>query len=277
VGRLDEPVCLLAADHRWQWEEWCDARGVPHARIADAKRLALDGLLLARRRSAGAHGRAAFLVDQQYGAAGIDRARNAGLVVGTPVERAGTFPLEWAADPFWSAAPADFAKVLVRHQPEWTPAVHDAQFLKLHALADWCRASGRIFLLEVLVMTTDEDRPAALARFVHDAYTRGIVPDYWKVEGTTSAGAMARIDAAVGEEPRARIVILGKAAGFDAIEGWFRAAAAAPRAVGFAIGRSVYWEPAAQHLSGTIDAEAAAARIADNYLRVVEAWAAAHA
>ena len=33
-------VYMLAADHRWQWEEWCDARAIRRERIAEVKRLA---------------------------------------------------------------------------------------------------------------------------------------------------------------------------------------------------------------------------------------------
>ena len=47
-----ERVYMLAADHRWQWEEFCDARSIPRARIGEVKRLAYDGFLLARDRSA---------------------------------------------------------------------------------------------------------------------------------------------------------------------------------------------------------------------------------
>ncbi len=266
---------MLAADHRWQWEEWCDARGMPRAHIADAKRIALDGLLLARQRSADACHHGAVLIDQEYGGAEIDRARRAGLVVGTPLERAKTFPLEWAADPFWKAAPGGFAKVLVRHHPEWPDAAHRAQLGKLRELAAWCRANGRAFLLEVLVMTGDDERAEALAGFIRDAYAGGVVPDFWKIEGTTSAGAMARVDDAVAEQPDSKMVILGKAAGFDTIGAWFRAAASASRAAGFAIGRSVYWEPAAAYLAGTLDDRAAVEQIASNYLRVIDAWTAA--
>jgi 5-dehydro-2-deoxygluconokinase len=68
------------------------------------------------------------------------------------------------------------------------------------------------------------------------------------------------------------MVILGKGAGFEMIDAWFAAASLARTATGFAIGRSVYWAPAAQHLAGTIDSAAAAARIAENYLRVIQSW-----
>jgi myo-inositol catabolism protein IolC len=34
-------VYLLAADHRWPWEEWCDGRAIPRTRFAEVKRLAV--------------------------------------------------------------------------------------------------------------------------------------------------------------------------------------------------------------------------------------------
>lgn len=263
---------MLAADHRWQWEEWCGKHGVARLRIPDTKRLALDGLLAARRRSADAQRSAAFLVDQQYASAEIERARGAGIAVGTPVERAGVFPLEWSATPFWNAAVGDFVKVLVRHSPEWDVTIRAEQFSKLKKLGDWCHAHDRVFLLEVLVMTSDEEREDELPRFIRDAYAAGVVPDYWKVEGMPSAVAMHKVDAAVATRSGPKLVILGKAATFDIIDTWFAAAGTASTAAGFAIGRSVYWQPAADYLLDKLDAATATQQIADNYLRVIAAW-----
>jgi hypothetical protein len=42
---------MLAADHRWQWEAWCDVRRVARPRIAAVKELARRGFDLARQRS----------------------------------------------------------------------------------------------------------------------------------------------------------------------------------------------------------------------------------
>lgn len=285
MHELSGPVYMLAADHRWQWEEWCDRQGIARARIPETKRLALDGLLLARAAAAAAGGTPAFLVDQTYAAPELARARAAGLFVGTPVERPGVVPLEWASDPFWQSATGDFVKVLVRHRPEWDAAVQQAQLGKLRTLGDWCRSNGRVFLLEVLVTARDDEqeaefertvRPAIVAAFVRAAYAAGVLPDYWKIEGTTEAGAMQAIDAAVAERPGPRLVILGKGAGFELIGAWFAAAAAARRAAGFAIGRSVYWTPATDYLTGRADERTAVQRIADNYLAVVTAWKGLH-
>jgi len=96
-------VYMLAADHRWQWEEFCDARSIPPTRIADVKRLALDAFLMARDRLAAVREFGALLVDQQYASAVIADALKAGVSVGTPAEKAGAFPLAWSTDSFADA------------------------------------------------------------------------------------------------------------------------------------------------------------------------------
>lgn len=286
MGMERGPVFMLAADHRWQWEEWCDSHGVPRSRIPVAKRLALDGLLAACRQSDDARQHAAFLVDRQYGAEEGERAREEGITVGHPLERPGVFPLEWAADPFWTLATGDFVKVLVRHRPEWEDAVQREQLARLKTLRHWCDTHRHIFLLEVVVMANKDEReeefeaigrPSILASFIHGAYAAGVVPDYWKIEGTTSPSAMRRVDEAVAEQPAAKLLILGKGAGFEMIDAWFAAASIARTAAGFAIGRSVYWGPATECLSGNLDVAPAVGRIAANYLRVVASWQAAGA
>lgn len=275
------PVYMLAADHRWQWEQWCDRNSVSRSRIPETKQLALDGLLAARRRSDDARRCGAFLVDGLYGSAEIQRAQQSGVVVGTPVERPGVFPLEWATEPFWKAASGDVVKVLVRHRPEWQGDVQRAQIARLGELGDWCRSNARVFLLEVLVVAADDEtedefersvRPGVVAAFVRDAYAAGVVPDYWKVEGTPVPEAMSTVNDAIAEQDGPRLVILGKGAGFDAIQTWFAAAAPLSRAAGFAIGRSVYWEPAGDYLAGAAAAAEAVERISANYLRAIEAW-----
>jgi 5-dehydro-2-deoxygluconokinase len=99
-----------------------------------------------------------------------------------------------------------------------------------------------------------------------------VVPDYWKIEGTTDPRAMQMIDESIALQPSARLLILGKGAGFDVIEAWFRSAAVARTAAGFAIGRSVYWQPAVDFLLGRCDIQAAVDAIRLNYLRVIESW-----
>jgi 5-dehydro-2-deoxygluconokinase len=99
-----------------------------------------------------------------------------------------------------------------------------------------------------------------------------MTPAFWKIEGTLSAEGARTIDSAVAANAACRQIILGKAAELSTIGRWFAAAAASPTAIGFAIGRSVFWEPSAAFLSGTITADRAAADICANYLQLVDAW-----
>ena len=273
-------VYMLAADHRWQWEEFCDTHSLPRARIHDVKRVAYDGFLQARERSAAVRDFGALLIDAQYASDVIADALAAGLNVGTPAEKAGAIPLAWAADPFSAALTGAFVKVLARYRTDDDDAVVAEQWTKLEALQAWCRGAKKPFVLEVLVARRHEPedefeasgRPAMLAQFIAGAYRRGLTPEFWKIEGTLAPQGARAIDAAIAANPACRQIILGKAADLSTIDRWFAACAASATASGFAIGRSVFWEPSAAFLTGKIGAGDAAAAIAGTYLQLVDAW-----
>jgi myo-inositol catabolism protein IolC len=276
------PTCvyMLATDHRWQWEEWCDARSISRERIPEVKRVAFDAFMLAREQSDEVRTYGALLIDEQYAAPIVADALRAGVVVGTPAERAGAFPLAWSTTPFERALTGEFAKVLVRYRPDDGEAIREAQFEKLHALHAWCRRAGKPLVLEVLVARRQEPedefeasgRPRMLAEFIAEAYRRSLVPEFWKIEGTVSRDGARIIDAAIAARPEGRQIILGKGADAATIDRWFAAAAGMKTAAGFAIGRSVVWEPATAFLAGTATAQAAVGAIAGNYLQLVNTW-----
>jgi len=276
---MEPPVFMLAIDHRWQWEEWCDTQRVDRARIPEIKSLAVEAFLAARQQSPDVRRSGALLVDLTYGRAAFDAARAAGVPTGTPAERAGAFPLEWTA-PFAEALPGDFAKVLVRHRSDVKPAIVAAQRRQLLQLQAWCAKAETPLVLEVLVAPAQgeeeefdtDGRPTLLADYIRDAYADGIVPAYWKIEGMPDRKSLAQIDEAIREREGPRQLILGKGAGIDAVRQWFASAAGSPTAAGFAIGRTVYFDGAAGWVNGTLSREAAVDRIARTYLDVIEMW-----
>jgi 5-dehydro-2-deoxygluconokinase len=273
-------VYMLAADHRWQWEEWCDAHDVSRNRIAAAKDLARRGFVLARERSPAVRAHGALLMDAEYGADAIAAAAADGVDVGTPAEKAGAFPLAWASEPFSRSLIGNFVKVLVRHRTDHPASVTRAQIDKLLQVQEWCRAAGKPLVVEVLVPRDGESedafeaagRPAMLASFIRGCYDAGVAPAFWKIEGTMSADGARTIDAAVRERPEGRQLILGKAAALEAISAWFAAARQNASAAGFAIGRSIYWEPCVEFLSGRTNEVDAVESICTNYLDVIGAW-----
>jgi 5-dehydro-2-deoxygluconokinase len=280
---MRQPVYMLAIDHRWQWEEWCDANGVDRSRIPSAKELAAEAFLESRRRSTDVQASGALLVDLTYGRTAFDTVREAGAVVGTPAEKAGAFPLEWT-DIFERSLPGAFVKVLVRHRSDMKTSIVTRQREQLLELQRWCAAAGKTFVLEVLVAPApgeephfDSDgRPQRLAEYIRNSYGVGLVPDFWKIEGMPGRESLQVVDAAIRLVDGPRQLILGKGAGMDDVRIWFGAAAGAASAAGFAIGRTVYFEPAGQWLSGKLSREAAIASIAGNYEAVIAAWRSAH-
>ena len=279
--RASDPIFILAGDQRWQWEEWCDAQHVARSRIADVKALIVDAFFAARDRSAAVAQSGALLLDPQYATPQIARALAAGAQVGTPVERAGSFPLEWAAaDPFAARPPGSFVKVLIKDRTDYAAAVRAGQFEKLLALQAWCRSSDAPLLVEILVPREGEpedefeerQRPAMLAQSIRDAYASGLEPDYWKIEGTTSEAGAALVESVIAERG-GRQIILGKGAERSLIAKWFAAAASSRTLSGFAIGRSVFWKPGTAFLSGAVSAERAVDEMATTYIALVDAYA----
>jgi 5-dehydro-2-deoxygluconokinase len=67
-------------------------------------------------------------------------------------------------------------------------------------------------------------------------------------------------------------VLLGRGASDDKVDHWLRQAAPVEGFVGFAIGRSIWWDALKGFLDGSLDRAAAAEKVADNYLRFVKVY-----
>jgi myo-inositol catabolism protein IolC len=96
----------------------------------------------------------------------------------------------------------------------------------------------------------------------------GIRPDMWKIEGLERRGDCEAVAARAG----APVVVLGRGADAAAVERWLRAAAGVPNYDGFAIGRSIWWEPCAAYREQRSTRDEAVHAIADRYTRYVDVW-----
>ena len=71
-------------------------------------------------------------------------------------------------------------------------------------------------------------------------------------------------------------VLLGRGAATEKVEQWLQAASTVEGFIGFAIGRSIWWDALKSFLDEGLDREAAAAKIADNYLHFVDVYEKQH-
>jgi myo-inositol catabolism protein IolC len=276
---------ILAFDHRNSlMTSFFDVHGEPDTatvrQAEELKSVVADGLLLAIERGAVETAEAGALVDATYGAAAIESLRAAGVRVAVPVEASGkkefTFEhADWrerldAAKPHW-------AKVLVRYNVEGDAAVNERQRHRLLDLQTVARALGVAFLFELLVPPEPDQRvqdfdtavrPRLVVRAFEDLGAAGIEPDMWKIEGLERREDCQEVAARAG----APVVVLGRGADAAAVQRWLRAGAGVPNYDGFAIGRSIWWEPCDAYRTGTLDRASAVASIADRYASYVDVW-----
>jgi myo-inositol catabolism protein IolC len=184
----------------------------------------------------------------------------------------------------------DFSKVLVRYNPEDDPELNQRQLERLKRLADWLHEHDRKFLFELLVPAEEaqlesvdgdsdrydaELRPELMRRAIEDSQNYGIEVDVWKIEGVDARedAEMLSRQARTGEgRENVKSVLLGRGASDAKVDHWLQQAAPVDGFIGFAIGRSIWWDPLKGYLAGDLDRETAASQIADNYLRFVKVY-----
>ena len=67
-------------------------------------------------------------------------------------------------------------------------------------------------------------------------------------------------------------MVLGRGASDEKVEHWLRQAAPVEGFVGFAIGRSIWWDALKGYLDGDLDRATAAEQVADKYLHFVQVY-----
>jgi myo-inositol catabolism protein IolC len=294
----DGKLYILAFDHRGSFQKrMFGIEGDPTPEqtetIADAKRLIFEGMVEAVRRGAEA-GATGVLVDEQFGSDVPERAHADGLKLAMPVEKSGQneFDFEYGDDfaAHIEKYQLDFSKVLVRYNPDDDAEMNERQLGRLKKLADWLHASGRRFLFELLVPATDDQlasvggdtdrydaelRPELMRQAIEAIQNAGIEVDVWKIEGVDEREDAAMLSAqarsGAGRE-NVKCVLLGRGASTEKVELWLRQAAPVEGFIGFAIGRSIWWDALKGFLAGDIERADAASQIADNYLHFVKVY-----
>ena len=293
----DGKLYILAFDHRGSFQKKMfgiqgDPTDEETRRIADAKHLIYEGMVKAVGQGAEA-GATGVLVDEQFGGDIPAEAKAAGLVLSMQVEKSGQEEFDFQyGDQFGehiAEFDPDFSKVLVRYNPEGDAGMNARQTARLKRLADWLHDNDRKFLFELLVPATDaqlesvggdgdrfdtELRPDLMIRTIAAFQEADVEVDIWKIEGVDDRGECERIvaQARAGGRDGVVCVVLGRGASTDKVDEWLRAGATVDGYVGFAIGRSIWWDALKAFLDDSLERERAAEQIAENYLRFVKVY-----
>ena len=229
---------------------------------------------------------AAILVDEEYGDEILKNAREENFITLLTVEKSGQkeFGFEYA-DEFGEHIKKynpTFAKALVRYNPEDGPELKERQLRELKRLNDFCHGNNYKFMIEVLIGVSEsqlsnmggdknkydrELRPRLAVEVVREFQEKGVDPDVWKMEGMGKEedyrvfAERARIDG----RDNVGIVILGRGAEQEVVEKWITAGAKIEGVIGFAVGRTVFWDPLVLFKDGKISRDEAVDQISKNF------------
>jgi myo-inositol catabolism protein IolC len=293
----DGKLYILAFDHRGSFQKkFFGIEGEPDseqtAMIADAKHLIFEGMLQAVSAGADAE-QAGVLIDEQFGSTVPGEAVEAGLKLAMPVERSGQNMFDFQYGEEFGAHierfDPDFCKVLVRYNPDGDASENRVQLGKLKTLSDWLGQNDRKFLFELLVPAEpaqlesvggdserydSELRPELMRRTIAEIQDAGINVDIWKIEGVDARSDCEMLveQSRSGGRDGVVCVVLGRGADDDKVDEWLQAAAPVEGFIGFAIGRSIWWNPLKEYVDGKIERADGARQIAENYTRFIDVY-----
>ena len=293
----DRPLYFLPFDHRGSFKTgmfgW---KGVltpeQTAQIAATKQVIYDGFKTAV--SAGVRKeKAGILVDEQFGAAILRDARTQGYVTACPAEKSGQeeFDFEYGEEfaKHIEAFQPTFCKVLVRYNPEGDQALNRRQSDRLSRLSEYLerQESRSQFLFELIVPPEKsqldsvkgdkkaydlELRPRLMVGAIQQLQDAHVEPDVWKIEGLDRREDCEKIVDAARQGGRDKVgcIILGRGEDDKKVREWLMTAAGVPGFIGFAVGRTIFWEPLVNWRAGKMTRDAAAAEIARRYREFVD-------
>jgi 5-dehydro-2-deoxygluconokinase len=292
----DKPLYILPFDHRgsfqtkmFGWKGTLTAEQT--AEIAAAKQVVYDGFKGAVQDGV-PEAKAGILVDEQFGSAILHDAAEHNYTTACPAEKSGQdeFDFEYGEEfekhieAFWPT----FSKVLVRYNPEGDRALNTRQAGRLKRLSYYLHSRNHSrFMFELIVPPEKsqldrlrgdkkaydlELRPQLMAQAIEDLQDAGVEPDVWKVEGLDRRADCERmVDAARrGRRDKVGIIILGRGEDDQKVREWLKTAAGVPGFIGFAVGRTSFWEPLVAWRAKKITREEAVNDILRRYREFVD-------
>jgi myo-inositol catabolism protein IolC len=233
------------------------------------------------------------LVDEQFGIEVIQRARKEGFTLCLCVEKSGQeeFDFEYGAKygEHIEKYQPDLVKVLVRYNPEGETTLNRRQAGRLVELSQYLRRTNRKFMFELLVPATPQQlekckgdkkvydleiRPSLMIRGIQELQKAGVEADVWKLEGLDRKEDWEKIVSVVraGGRDRVGCILLGRGENADKVAHWLTVGAKVDGVIGFAVGRTVWWDSLKAYKEQKITRDQAADQIAKSYADLCQIW-----
>ncbi len=274
-------LTVLAIDHRSQFDELVAKLGTGNPeRVPQFKNLALRAL----DRVAGGDPGFGLLADGRFGMRVLEAAADTGYWIGRPIEVPGSRPIEFEGGADVTSTLASWpgnhvVKCLIFYHPDDDAELRARQDRQIVRLASAARETRHELLLEIIASRHGEVGPHTIAGIIDHLYDLGVYPDWWKLEPAADAVAWAAIARVIhARDPLCRgILLLGLATPPHELLASFAATADIPIVKGFAVGRTIWNEPAERWLAGEISDDDAVDRLAANFQALVNGWRIARA
>ncbi len=234
-----------------------------------------------------------ILVDEQFGSEIIADAAKNGWSTAVCAEKSGQdeFDFEYGHQYEEHITKIDptFVKVLVRLNPEGDESLNHRQMQRLKRISEFCHKEHRKFMFELLVPATESQlsacggsvaqfdatmRPKLMVKAMEALQKFGVEPDVWKLEGIETAQDSRAVadQARVGGRKFVGVIVLGRGENAEKVRTWLSVAAKTPGVIGFAVGRTVFWDALKGFKDGKLSREKAIGMIADNFRGFCELW-----
>jgi myo-inositol catabolism protein IolC len=117
-----------------------------------------------------------------------------------------------------------------------------------------------------------ELRPELMVQAIHQLQASNVEPDVWKVEGIDRRDECVNVVAAARRSGRNKVdcIVLGRGADADRVRTWLTTAATVPGFVGFAVGRTTFWDALVDWRAQRITRAAAVELVAHRYQEWVD-------
>ena len=268
-------LSIMAFDHRAIFEDLAKKYSRSAKDIAHFKELVYKGVL--RTQQSGISSEIGILVDDIYGLDILLDSNKHPLWVGRSIEKTGARPLEFEGLADVGATLASWpenhvAKCLLKVKEGPQAAESTESKLQLCRLFCATRETGHDLLIELI--TEGKNKDNLLIEWMEECYALGIYPDYWKLQAPQSNAAWPRIDALIKKhDPYCRgILLLGANSPIENLKRQFADIPSNIKMLGFAIGRSIFLDPAENWFSGKCDDESVVIAIAQAFLQLIMDW-----